>query len=38
MKDIFVGLQPIYNRNLGVYAYELLFRDGGINNAGKKLQ
>ena len=35
MKDIFVGLQPIYNRNLGVYAYELLFRDGGINNAGK---
>ncbi|MGI9320123.1 MAG: EAL and HDOD domain-containing protein [Thiogranum sp.] len=26
MSDIFIGRQPIYDRNLGVYAYELLFR------------
>ena len=35
MKDIFIGRQPIYNRNLGVYAYEILFRDGGKNSAGQ---
>ncbi len=33
MQDIFVGRQPIYNRDLGVYAYELLFRTDQINNA-----
>ena len=26
MQEIFVGRQPIYNENLGVSAYELLFR------------
>jgi EAL and modified HD-GYP domain-containing signal transduction protein len=26
MTDVFIGRQPIYNSNLGVYAYELLFR------------
>ncbi len=35
MKDIFIGRQPIYNRNLGVYAYEILFRDGCRNNTGQ---
>ena len=28
MQDIFIGRQPIYNEQLGVYAYELLFRSG----------
>lgn len=28
MQDIFIGRQPIYNQQLGVYAYELLFRTG----------
>ncbi|MDH5474021.1 MAG: HDOD domain-containing protein [Gammaproteobacteria bacterium] len=32
MADIFIGRQPIYNKNLGVYGYELLFR-AGHNNA-----
>ena len=27
MPEVFVGRQPIYNRKLDVYAYELLFRD-----------
>lgn len=35
MQDIFIGRQPIYNRNLGVYAYEMLFRDGSKNNVGQ---
>lgn len=26
MLDIFVGRQPIYNRNLGIFGYEMLFR------------
>ena len=33
MHEIFVGRQPIYNRNLGVYAYELLFRSSQKNIA-----
>ena len=33
MSDIYVGRQPIYNRNLGVYGYELLFRSGVKNAA-----
>lgn len=33
MHEIFVGRQPIYNRNLGVYAYELLFRSSQENIA-----
>lgn len=37
MQDIFVGRQPIYNRDLGVYAYELLFRTDQINNAASGL-
>lgn len=32
MPDIFVGRQPIYNKDLGVFGYELLFRTG-TNNA-----
>lgn len=33
MQDIFIGRQPIYNRNLGVYGYEMLFRDSNKNMA-----
>lgn len=33
MADIYVGRQPIYNKELGVYAYELLFRSGEVNAA-----
>ena len=33
MQDIFIGRQPIYDRNLNVYAYELLFRSGLDNSA-----
>ena len=33
MSEIFVGRQPIYNKGLGIYGYELLFRSGIINNA-----
>ena len=33
MADIFVGKQPIYNQNLGVYGYELLFRSSNQNAA-----
>ncbi|MCW8956562.1 MAG: HDOD domain-containing protein [Gammaproteobacteria bacterium] len=32
MPDIYVGRQPIYNKDLGVFGYELLFRTG-VNNA-----
>ncbi len=35
MKDIFVGRQPIYDANLGVIGYELLFRSGQVNSAGQ---
>ena len=37
MQDIFVGRQPIYNSNLGIYAYEMLFRTGTENSAGENL-
>ena len=33
MSEVFVGRQPIYDRKLGVYGYELLFRSGVANNA-----
>lgn len=33
MSEVFVGRQPIYDRELGVYGYELLFRSGEANNA-----
>ncbi|MEO5573477.1 MAG: HDOD domain-containing protein [Gammaproteobacteria bacterium] len=33
MLDVFVGRQPIYNRQLEVFAYELLFRSGVNNHA-----
>lgn len=33
MSDIYVGRQPIYNSNLGVHGYELLFRTGEQNSA-----
>ena len=37
MQDIFIGRQPIYNENLGVSAYELLFRsqDCSIEDIGE---
>ncbi len=34
MHDVFVGRQPIYDRQLEVFAYELLFRSGEVNAAG----
>jgi len=37
MQDIFVGRQPIYNRNLGIYGYEMLFRANSENNANTQL-
>lgn len=33
MEDIFLGRQPICDRNLDVYGYELLFRDARTNAA-----
>jgi c-di-GMP phosphodiesterase len=33
MADILVGRQPIFNRNMEVYAYELLYRSGQDNKA-----
>jgi len=33
MPDIYVGRQPIYNKNLTVFGYELLFRSGTKNAA-----
>ena len=33
MSNVYVGRQPIYNKNLGVYGYELLFRAGDQNAA-----
>lgn len=30
--DVYVGRQPIFNRDMGVYAYELLFRSGAQAN------
>jgi EAL and modified HD-GYP domain-containing signal transduction protein len=34
MDNIFVGRQPIFDRDSNLYAYELLFRDGAQNSAG----
>lgn len=34
MRSIFIGRQPIYDRALQVYAYELLYRSGEENSAG----
>ena len=33
MTDVLVGRQPIYRRNMDVYAYELLFRQQGADQA-----
>jgi c-di-GMP-related signal transduction protein len=33
MTDIYIGRQPIYDRDLGVVAYELLYRDSEENRA-----
>ena len=33
MNDIYIGRQPIYDRKLDVYAYELLFRAASDNSA-----
>ncbi len=33
MSEVFVGRQPIYNKGLGIYGYELLFRSGVANQA-----
>ncbi len=33
MTDLFVGRQPIFDKNLNIYAYELLFRSGQDNQA-----
>jgi EAL and modified HD-GYP domain-containing signal transduction protein len=35
MYDAFVGRQPIFDQNMSVYAYELLFRDGDQSSAGR---
>lgn len=35
MQDIYIGRQPIFDRNLDVFAYELLFRSGMQNHAGE---
>ena len=33
LQDIFIGRQPILDRNQHIVAYEMLFRDGGGNDA-----
>lgn len=33
MQNIFIGRQAIYDRNMGVYAYELLYREGRTPSA-----
>ena len=33
LKEIFIGRQPIFDRNMHVYAYELLFRDCSQNRS-----
>lgn len=35
MKDIYIARQAIYNRKMGVFAYELLYRSSDINRAPK---
>lgn len=37
MKNVFVGRQPIYDKKLKVYAYELLFRAGMDNNTSSSM-
>jgi EAL and modified HD-GYP domain-containing signal transduction protein len=32
-RDVFVGRQPIYNRQMDVFGYELLFRSGDVQHA-----
>jgi len=34
VSKVFVGRQPVFNRQGNIYAYELLFRDGYVNTAG----
>ena len=36
MREVFVGRQPIYDRQLDVVAYELLFRSSEENQAGSQ--
>ena len=36
MKDIYIGRQAIYDRQLAVFAYELLFRSGHHNASNGK--
>ncbi len=33
MADVFIGRQPIFDRKMRVYAYELLYRHGYVNHA-----
>lgn len=33
MKELFIGRQPIYNTSLGIFGYEMLFRDSKNNAA-----
>jgi EAL and modified HD-GYP domain-containing signal transduction protein len=33
LRDVFVGRQPIYGRQLELYAYELLYRSGDVDFA-----
>lgn len=35
MQDVYIGRQPIFDRDLEVYAYELLFRSGSLNQAAR---
>ena len=37
MNNVFVGRQPIYDKKLNVYAYELLYRSGEQNNSNAML-
>lgn len=34
MEKVFVGRQPIYDREMGVFAYEILYRSGNVAQAG----
>lgn len=34
MHDAFIGRQPIFDKDMAVYAYELLFRNGNTSSAG----
>ena len=33
MSNIFLGREPIVDNKNGLYAYEILYKDGKINNA-----